>query len=91
MAAVILIFVVAVILPSLGLWWLFRERGFRLPAAIAGGQLLVTPAMVWVAWHEATPGDRDAWGALAGVGTAALVISIISLVVIERWTGRDFT
>ena len=88
--AVIILFVLAVILPSLGLWWPFRRRALRLPAAIVGGQLIVLPAMVWIAWHEATPADNDAWVALAGVAIAALVISIISLVVIERWSGKDF-
>ena len=90
MAAVILIFVAAVILPSVGLWWLFRKRPFRLPAAVVGGQLFVTPAMAWIAWHEATPEDHDAWMALTGVAIAAFVISVIALIVIERWTGRDF-
>ena len=90
MPAVILIFILAVILPTVGLWWLFRNRALRLAASIAGGQLLVTPAMVWIGWHEATPEDHDAWMALTGVVIAAIVISLISLVVVERWTGRDF-
>ena len=90
MFAVIIIFILAVVLPSLGLWWLFRNGGLRLPAAIVGGQLVVTPAMVWIAWHEATPADNDAWMALVGAAVAALLISVIWLVVVERWTGKDF-
>ena len=88
MAALIPIFIAAVILPSFGLWWLFRNRASRLPAAVIGGQLLVTPAMVWIAWHEATPDDNDAWAALAGVVVAALVITAIWVVVVELWTER---
>ena len=48
------------------------------------------PAMPWIAWHEATPTDNDAWMALAGVAIVALVITVVGLVVIERWTGKDF-
>ncbi|MBW0006184.1 MAG: hypothetical protein JO335_00565 [Sphingomonas sp.] len=87
----VIIFIVAVILPSFGLWWLFRKRGLRLPAAVVGGQLLVLPVMLWIAWHEATPADHDAWGAVAGVAIAGLLISVVWLVIIERWTGKDFT
>jgi hypothetical protein len=91
MAGLILIFIAAVILPSVGLWLLFKDNDGRLPAAVVGGQLLVTPAMIWIAWREATPDDHDAWAAVAGVAIAALVISAIWIVIIERWTGRDFT
>ena len=91
MTAVIIIFVLAVALPSFGAWWAFRTRGLRILAAMAGGQLFVTPAMMWIAWHEATPADNDAWVALASSAVAALVISVVWLVVIERWTGTDFS
>jgi hypothetical protein len=90
MAGLIVVFIAAVILPSVGVWWLLRNRASRLPAAVLGGQLLVTPAMVWIAWHEATPDDHDAWAAIAGVAIAALVISATWLLIIERWTGKDF-
>jgi len=90
MVAAVMIFVLAVVVPSAASWWLFRNRGLRLVAAALGGQLIVLPAMMWIAWHEATPADSDVWAALAGVAVAALVISFVLLVVVERWTGKDF-
>jgi len=90
MVAPVILFLLAVILPSFGFWWLFRKRFFRLPAAVVGGQLIVMPAMLWIAWHEATPADSDAWAALAGVTVAGLVIALVLIVVVERWTGKDF-
>jgi hypothetical protein len=77
MVAMILIFAAAVILPAGLLWWLFRrtESSIRVLAALLGGQLLATPAMLHIAWQEAAPGDADPWIALATVAVLALFVA----------------
>jgi hypothetical protein len=91
MFAVILIFSAAVILPTTLLWWLFRrkDRSIRTTAAIIGAELLVTPAMFYIAQQEATSVDSDPWIALVTVAVLALLVGALVVWGLERVTRDD--